>query len=74
MCYHFVCYFLQYNIFNNIPMKRGVILNSLAGRITGFINIAIYETAEGKKFFALTADNEDVLPILYIVEDALDMY
>ncbi len=55
-------------------MKRGVILNSLAGRITGFINIAIYETAEGEKFFALTADNEDVLPILYIVEDALDMY
>ena len=55
-------------------MKRGVILNSLAGRITGFINISIYETAEGEKFFALTADNEDVLPILYIVEDALDMY
>ena len=55
-------------------MKRGVILNNLAGKITGFIHIAICETAEGEKFFTLEADNKDVLPILYIVEDALDMY
>lgn len=46
----------------------------LKGTAIGKIDVTVYETPTGEKLFQLNFNNEDVLPIVDILEDVLDMY
>lgn len=49
-------------------------MNTIIGKIVGDISITVCETPDGNKFFNLTASNQDILPILDIIEDTLNIY
>lgn len=49
-------------------------MKPITGEIIGDIHIIVFETSDGNKIFKLTADNEDVLPILDTIEDTLAVY
>lgn len=49
-------------------------MDTITGKIIGNINITIVETSEGDSLFNLQADNENVLPVLYVIEDTLTKY
>ncbi len=49
-------------------------MDNITGKNIGDIQVKVYKTPEGKKFFYIVADNEDVLPILDIIEDTLYKY
>lgn len=67
-------YFFCYNNFYFTKEKGCFNLNTLAGEIIGDIHITVYETPEGYDFFQLQADNDNLLPILDIIEDTLIKY
>lgn len=49
-------------------------MNTLGGIAIGKVCVTVYQTSDGKRFFYLKADNEDVLPIVDILEDTLFKY
>lgn len=49
-------------------------MDTLTGKIIGNINIVVYETPEGYKLFNLQTDNEDISPVLDVIEDTLINY
>ncbi len=49
-------------------------MDTIAGKIIGNINIIVYETPEGYKFFKLNTDNENISPVLDVIEDTLINY
>ena len=41
----------------------------------GNVTVSVYEdTRTGFHFFKVNADNEDVLPVSYVIEDTLKLY
>lgn len=59
-------------------MKNNIINNDfdcIIGNKCGTITVSIYkETNSGSHIFHVESDNEDVLPVSYIIEDALSLY
>ena len=49
-------------------------LDTISGELVGNIHIAICKTNEGNNFFKIDADNDNVLPVLDVIEDTLVMY
>jgi len=49
-------------------------MNSLEAIALGKICVTVYQTSDGKRFFYLKADNENILPIVDILEDTLFNY
>lgn len=49
-------------------------LDFITAKIIGDICITVCQTPEGYNFFHLEADNENVLPVLDVIEDTLIMY
>lgn len=54
--------------------KWGVFMKTIVGEVIGNISITVCQTPEGNKFFQLKANNENVLPVLYTIEDTLSIY
>lgn len=51
------------------------IQNCIIGNKCGTITISVYQEAEsGTHIFHVQPDNEDILPICYVIEDALSVY
>ena len=50
-------------------MKRGVCMKQL-----GNIIISVYKDENNKTNFQIKTDNEDILPVSYVIEDTLKMY
>lgn len=51
------------------------IQNCIIGNKCGTITISVYqETISGTHIFHVQPDNEEILPICYVVEDALSVY
>lgn len=49
--------------------------NCIIGNKCGTITISVYQEANsGTHIFHVQPDNEDILPICYVVEDALSIY
>ena len=46
-------------------------MNTVSGEIVGDIHIVVCKSSEGYNFFHLQADNENVLPILDVIENTL---
>lgn len=46
----------------------------LSGTIIGNIHINVCKTPDGDIFFYINAENEEVLPVLHIIEDTLQKY
>lgn len=46
----------------------------IVGKVIGDIHVSVYKTPDGKTFFYIKADNEELLPILDIIEDLLYKY
>lgn len=46
-------------------------MESIAGEIVGNIHITICQTPEGDNFYNLQTDNEETLPFLDVIENAL---
>jgi len=69
-------------------MKRGVNMNAshvytgdsklkncIVGEKCGTVTVTIYkETTSGSNIFHVQSDNEDVLPVSYVIEDVLTLY
>lgn len=49
-------------------------LNIIAGEVIGGIYITVIKTPDGNRFFHLQADNDDVLPVLDVIENTLIIY
>lgn len=49
-------------------------MEELIGKIIGNIDIVVYETEDNEKFFRIYTDNEDILPIIDIIEEYLKLY
>lgn len=49
-------------------------MKTIVGEVIGNIDITVCQTPEGNKFFQLKANNENVLPVLYTIEDTLSIY
>lgn len=49
-------------------------MNILSGETIGNIHIIVCETKEGKYFFKIETDNENILPVVDIIEDTLVKY
>jgi len=49
-------------------------MTPITGKIVGDIHVTVYKTPDGKKFFYLKADNEDLLPVVDVIEDTLYSY
>ena len=45
-----------------------------AAEMIGTINIVVYKTSSGDSFFKLQSDDEDLLPLLDIIENTLVKY
>lgn len=50
-------------------MKRGVCMEKL-----GNIIISVYRDENNKTNFQIETDNEDILPVSYVIEDTLKLY
>ena len=49
--------------------------NCIIGEKCGTITVSIYkETSSGSPIFHIQSDNEDVLPVSYVIEDILTLY
>ena len=46
----------------------------LTGKLVGDIHVSVYKTLDNKVFFYVDADNKDVLPVVYVIEDTLEQY
>lgn len=46
----------------------------IEGNIVGNINITVCKTKDGYEFFYFQAENTDVLPVVYTIEDILVKY
>lgn len=59
-------------------MKKNIIksdFDCITGNKCGTITVSIYKEANsGSHIFHIKPDNEDVLPVSYIIEDALSLY
>lgn len=55
-------------------MKKEVFIMLLNGALVGDIRISVYKTPDNKIFFYVNADNKDVLPVVYVIEDTLSYY
>ena len=40
----------------------------------GTITVSVYKDNSGHTFFKIYTDNEDVLPVSYVIEDTLHLY
>ena len=40
----------------------------------GAVIVSIYKTENNKMYFEVKADNDDVLPVSYVIEDTLKLY
>lgn len=49
-------------------------MSPITGSIIGDIHVTVCKTPDGKKFFYLKTDNEDLLPVLDVIEDTLYSY
>ena len=49
-------------------------MNLLSGKSIGDIHITVYKTPDNKQFFYLKADNENLLPILDLLNNSLDNF
>ena len=49
-------------------------MKTLIGKSIGNIDIVVYENDDGEKFLEIHADNDDILPIMDIIEDYLKLY
>ena len=49
-------------------------LDIVAGEVAGNIYITVYKTTDGNILFSLQIDNDNVLPVLDVIEDTLVMY
>lgn len=47
---------------------------TLEGKTVGLVSISVYKTTDNDRFFLLQASNDDVLPVLYVLEDILKLY
>lgn len=46
----------------------------IKGEILGDIRVSVCKTPDDKIFFYIKADNTEVLPIVYVIEDTLQQY
>ena len=46
----------------------------IEGKIVGNINITVCKTKDGYNLFHVQAENTDVLPVVYVIEDTLEQY
>ena len=49
-------------------------MNKIIGEVIGDIHITVCKTSEGNSFFKLQTDNDDLLPVLDVIEDTLNLY
>lgn len=49
-------------------------MDSINGEVIGEIKVTVCKTPDGNKFFKLQANTDDVLPVLYTLEDTLYLY
>lgn len=49
-------------------------MNSVSGEIIGDIHITVCKTADGYNFYQIQADNENVLPVVNVIENTLIEY
>ena len=55
--------------------RKGVFkMDSINGKVIGEIKVTVCKTPDGNKFFKLQANTDDVLPVLYTLEDTLYLY
>ena len=40
----------------------------------GTVTVSVYRDAASRSFFYIEADNEDILPVSYVIEDTLSLY
>ncbi len=56
---------------NVIPRKTDTIIGKKCGTIT----VSVYkEESSGSHIFHIQSDNEEVLPVSYVIEDVLSVY
>lgn len=46
----------------------------ISGKIIGDVHVSVCVSPEGKTFFYLNADNNDVIPVLDFIKNNLDNY
>lgn len=49
-------------------------MDALKGEVIGDIHITVCKTSDGDNFFEVHADNNEVIPVLEIIEDTLIKY
>ena len=60
------------NILNDITKKE---TDSIIAKKCGTVTVSIYKKSDSKSpIFYIESDNDDVLPVSYIIEDALSLY
>lgn len=58
-----------------INPRKGKVPNCMLGEKCGTVTVSIYkETTSGSPIFYVQSDNEDVLPVSYVIEDILSLY
>ena len=60
------------NILETILKKHD---HQIVGKKCGTVTVSIYKEANsGSHIFYVQSDNDDVLPVSYVIEDALSLY
>ena len=60
------------NLLENIIPKK---TDSITGKKCGTVTISVYkEEHSGSHIFHIQSDNEEVLPVSYVIEDVLSLY
>ncbi len=60
------------NLLENIIPKR---IKQIRGKKCGTVTVSVYkEENSGSHIFHIQSDNEDVLPVSYVIEDVLSLY
>jgi len=49
-------------------------LDVIAAEVVGVINIVVYKTSDGDNFFQIEGSNENLLPVLDVIEDLFIRY
>ena len=72
---HLFSYLFCYN-YNYAKDKGGNILDSSksSNKKCGTVTVSVYRDNYNRPFFKIQSDTDDVLPVSYVIEDALYLY
>lgn len=79
VCVNFLAFLLKFFYNFVVKIEKGgefpVKTSEVEGAIKcGTVTVSVYKDKSGRTFFIINTDNDEVLPVSYVIEDTLYLY